>query len=53
MGRSGFKREAITLDIIMYIPLQRAIGLNFSRVIDFYSLGMRTIKVAFNEGRIQ
>ena len=39
--------------MILYITLQRAIGLNLSRVLGCSSLEMRAMNVAFREGRSQ
>lgn len=51
-GSSGFSLEAITLEMFLYMTLQKAIGRNLFGVWECYSLGMSTMNVAFKEGSI-
>ena len=44
VGRSGLRRLAITLDIILYTTLHNAIGLNLSGEVAFSYLGIKAMK---------
>ena len=45
MGRISFSLLATTLEIILYVKLHNALGLNLLGVLDHFDLGMRVKKV--------
>jgi len=53
MGRRGFSLFAITLEMILYITLQSAIGRNLSGLSASSSFGIRAMKVVLSKGSSQ
>jgi len=50
-GRTGLSLRAITLEIILYITLQSAMGLKIFKLVTLSSLGIRVRKVALRVWR--